>query len=259
MSEAALSTTGIGARFGGLQALSDVSVTVERDTIVSVIGPNGAGKSTLLNAVNRLIRTAGSVHVFGADITKERAFNVSRHGVARTFQDPQLVDSGTVLENVISGTFPTRAYSTLDQIIRRARVRGYESAAAGRAMELLRMVGLEGQATRRCSELPYGPRKLIDILRALISSPRLILLDEPSSGLDTHERHRVRDLLKAIHAQGHPTGGGVSMLVVEHHMDLVRAISHKVIALQSGAVLMQGETREVLESQGFRQAMIGGV
>lgn len=253
MSEAALSTSGIGARFGGLQALSDVSVTVERDTIVSIIGPNGAGKSTLLNAVNRLIRTVGSVHAFGADLTKERAFNVSRHGVARTFQDPQLVDSETVLENVLSGTFATRSYSTLDQIVRRGRVRTEESAAAGRAMELLRMVGLDSQATRRCSELPYGPRKLIDILRALIASPRLVLLDEPSSGLDTHERHRVRDLLKAIHAEG-----GVSMLVVEHHMDLVRSISHKVIALQSGSVLMQGETRDVLESQGFRQAMIGG-
>ncbi|MER2633580.1 MAG: ATP-binding cassette domain-containing protein [Rhizobiaceae bacterium] len=258
MSEAALSTSGIGARFGGLQALNDVTVTVERDTIVSIIGPNGAGKSTLLNAVNRLIRTVGAVHVFGADVTRERAFNVSRHGVARTFQDPQLVDSETVLENVLSGTFPARSYSTLDQIVRRGRVGGSENAAATRAMELLAMVGLDGQATRRCSELAYGPRKLIDILRALICAPRLILLDEPSSGLDTHERHRVRDLLKTIHAQGHPNGGGVSMLVVEHHMDLVRAISHKVIALQSGAVLMQGETRAVLESQGFRQAMIGG-
>jgi ABC-type branched-subunit amino acid transport system ATPase component len=249
----ALSTKAIGARFGGLQALNDVSIAVERDTIVSIIGPNGAGKSTLLNAVNRLIRTVGSVQVFGADVTRERAFNVSRHGVARTFQDPQLVDSETVLENVLSGSFAARSYSTLDQLVRRGRVHRFESAAVERAMELLSMVGLDRQAGRKCSELAYGPRKLIDILRALLAAPRLILLDEPSSGLDTHERHRVRDLLQAIHAQG-----GVSMLVVEHHMDLVRAISHKVIALQSGSVLMQGETREVLESQGYRQAMIGG-
>lgn len=249
----ALKTSGLSAAFGGLIALSDVSMEVPAETIVSIIGPNGAGKSTLLNGVSRLIRTTGTVSVFGQDVTAVPAPKLSSFGVARTFQDPQLVDTETVLENILSGTYGTIGYSLVDQLWRRGKVARLEQEAVDRAMELLRMVGLAELANRKCSELAYGPRKLIDILRALIARPRLVLLDEPSSGLDTHERKTIEKTLSEVHAQG-----GVALLVVEHHMDLVRAISHKVVALQTGSILIEGTPAEVLESQGFRKAMVGG-
>ncbi len=250
---AALSTRSLSVRFGGLAALQDITIDVPEDAIVSVIGPNGAGKSTLLNAICGLVRSRGEIIVFGRDVTREKPYRIPAHGVARSFQDPQLLDSETTLENILSGAFVVAGYTMLDQVVRRGRVHACEATQAEHAMQLLDMVGLAGFANRRCSELAYGPRKIVDILRGLMSEPKLILLDEPSSGLDRHERKRVEELLLTLHARR-----GVTMLVVEHHMDLVRAISDRVVALQSGAVLIEGLPNEVLDSQGFRQAMVGG-
>lgn len=248
----ALETHGLSARFGGVLALDDVSIRVGEGRIVSVIGPNGAGKSTLLNGISRLIRTSGTVDVFGKDITGVASHQLIGFGVARSFQDPQVIDTEIVLENVMSGAYGRVGYSLADQLLRPRKVFLREKAECLRALELLRMAGLEDQALRPCRELAYGPRKLIDILRALMAQPRLVLLDEPSSGLDSQERERVEVLLRQINRKF-----GISMLVVEHHMDLVRAISDWVIALQSGRLLMQGEAHAVLDSQGFRNAMVG--
>lgn len=249
----ALSTRSLSVRFGGLAALQEVAIDVKENTIVSVIGPNGAGKSTLLNAICGLVRSRGEIIVFGRDVSGERPHHIPAHGVARSFQDPQLVDSETTLENILSGTFVVAGYTMLDQVARRWHVHACEATLAERAMQLLEMVDLAGFANRRCSELAYGPRKIVDILRALMSEPKLMLLDEPSSGLDRRERKRVEELLLTLQARR-----GVTMLVVEHHMDLVRAISDRVVALQSGAVLIEGPPDDVLDSQGFRQAMVGG-
>lgn len=253
MANPALETFDLTVRFGGLVALEDVTIAVPEGKIVSIIGPNGAGKSTLLNGVSRLVRSQGAVRFFGREIKGEAPQDLIALGVARSFQDPQIMDGESVLENVLSGAYGRLGYSMLDQIVRFRKVADRERAAADRAREFLDMAGLAEQARRPCSELAYGPRKLIDILRGLMAEPRLMLLDEPSSGLDRSERKRIEQVLVKINRTL-----GVSMLVVEHHMDLVRSISDHVIALQSGRLLMQGGADEVLDSQGFRKAMVGG-
>lgn len=252
-SVAALRTKGLSVHFGGLVALSNVEIAVEQGQIVSVIGPNGAGKSTLLNAINGLIRSTGEVGLFGQDVSSVDPCQLCGRGLARTFQDPQLMDNESVLENVLVGGHASLGYNLADQVFRPWIVRARERSATQKAIELLDMVGLAGVAHRKCNELSYGAHKLIDIVRAMLSEPSLLLLDEPSSGLDMQERRNVEKLLLQLNAAKR-----LSMLVVEHHMDLVRAVSHQVVALQSGAVLLTGTPSEVLESQGFRKAMIGG-
>lgn len=250
---AALNTRELSVRFGGLVALDSVSISVEQGRIVSIVGPNGAGKSTLLNSVNRLYRTTGQVFIFGRNVSVAQPYEFSKLQVGRTFQDPQLMDNETALENILGGAHSTLGYSPLDQVIGRRRVAESERKAIANAMELLDLVGLSDVAWQRCSQLSYGARKLIDILRSMLSEPKLILLDEPTSGLDTAERRKVEKLLLHLNETS-----GIAMLVVEHHMDIVKAISDRVIALQSGTVSLDGDVDEVLGSQEFRKAMIGG-
>ena len=252
MSGTVLRTQDLSARFGGVVALDGITIAIDDGALVSVIGPNGAGKSTLLNGISRLIRTQGKVAVFDKDITATPPYHLATLGLARTFQDPQLIDSDTVLENVLAGAHSTLGYGFVDQAFLAWRALAREREAVARAMDLLALAGLADVAERRCSELAYGPRKMIDILRALMGHGKLVLLDEPSSGLDRLERKKVEQLLTTVNRTS-----GTTMLVVEHHMDLVRAISSRVIALQTGRVLMDGSAESVLQSQEFRVAMVG--
>jgi branched-chain amino acid transport system ATP-binding protein len=245
----------LSVTFGGLQALADVSTTLNRGEVVAVIGPNGAGKTTFLNAICGLVRkSAGRVRHQGNDITGTHPTNIARGGLRRSFQDPPLIASATVLENILCGAHATLGYSFGDQLFRRFKVNGRERAAKVQARELLDLVDLGAVADLEAGQLPYGPRKMIDIIRATISQPSVLLLDEPSSGLDGVERARVEAMLHVIRNEF-----GIPMLIVEHHMDLVRAVSDRVLGLVSGAVAMDGPTGEVLESDAFRAMMAGDV
>jgi branched-chain amino acid transport system ATP-binding protein len=249
----AIEVRALSVAFGGLRALTDVSASVSADHIVAVIGPNGAGKTTLLNAICGLVpKSGGEVRHYGKDLTNASPTKIARGGVGRSFQDPRLIDALSVLENVLCGAHATIGYSLADQVVRRFKVGKQERRARDDAMELLDLFGLVHLADVEAGRLAYGPRKMVDIIRATISRPNILLLDEPSSGLDRAERARIADMMRMIHREFH-----IPMMVVEHHMDLVRVVAHRVLGLASGSVALDGPTAEVLDSAEFRTTMRG--
>jgi branched-chain amino acid transport system ATP-binding protein len=249
----AIEVRALHVAFGGLRALTEVSASVSADHIVALIGPNGAGKTTLLNAVCGLVpKSGGEVRHYGKDVTNASPTRITRGGVGRSFQDPRLIDALSVLENVLCGTHGTIGYSLSDQVVRRLKVARLERKARAEAKELLDLFGLVHLADMEAGRLAYGPRKMVDIIRATISRPSVLLLDEPSSGLDRAERARVGNMMQLIHREFH-----IPMLVVEHHMDLVREVTHRVLGLVSGSVALDGPTGEALDSAEFRAIMTG--
>ncbi len=243
----AIEVRALSVAFGGLRALTDVSASVNADHIVAIIGPNGAGKTTLLNAICGLVpKASGEVRHYPTKI--------AQRGVGRSFQDPRLIDSLSVLENVLCGAHATIGYSLADQVIHRLKVGKAERKARANAKELLDLFSLADLADVAAGRLAYGPRKMVDIVRATISRPSVLLLDEPSSGLGRAERARIENMLLMINKEFQ-----IPMMIVEHHMDLVRAVAHRVLGLASGSVALQGPTSEVLASEQFRATMTGEV
>ena len=249
----AVDVQALDVAFGGVRALTDVTTSVNAREIVAVVGPNGAGKTTLLNAICGLVKkSSGVVHHFGKDISSSTPTKIAQGGIGRSFQDPRLVDEESVLENILSGAHATIGYSMGDQVFRRRKVARRERLALAEARDLLDLVGLGDVADVHADQLAYGPRKMVDILRAAIARPDVLLLDEPSSGLDLGERALVEQMLLQLHREF-----DLPMLVVEHHLDLVRAVADKVLCLVSGTVAMQGPTVEILDSHQFRATITG--
>jgi branched-chain amino acid transport system ATP-binding protein len=244
---------GVSVRFGGVLALSEATFEVDRHDVVAIVGPNGAGKSTLLNAVGNLVRSTGRILFFDRDIQGVSAARIAHGGIGRSFQDPQLVDDYSVLENVMCGAHLKLGYGLTDQVLRPWVVARAERETARKAQVLLEFVGLDGVADHEAGSLSYGARKRTDIARAMLSGPRLLLLDEPSSGLDTAERANLQATLVALREQRL-----VTAIIVEHHMDLVRSVANQVVGMQAGEVLLTGTPSEVLDSEMFREAIVGG-
>jgi ABC-type branched-subunit amino acid transport system ATPase component len=192
------------------------------------------------------------VSVLGVDITRRSAVDVARLAVGRSFQDPKLLDDATVLENLLLGLHLKLPYGVASQFVRRRHVARAEREARHKALTILDAVGLLDLAGERASELPYGLRKMVDMSRALIGEPQLILLDEPSSGLDTSEQAIVQDVLRSLRDIRR-----VAAIVVEHHFDVVRATMDTIVALETGRIFLAGTPGEVLDSDEFRAAIVG--
>jgi branched-chain amino acid transport system ATP-binding protein len=252
--DALLSLREVTVQFGGVAALRDVTFDVAPHDVVAVVGPNGAGKSTLLNVVSGLIRPtgAGDVTLLGEPLRRKSVAAVARLGVGRSFQSPPFIDSETVLENVMVGQHLRLGYHMGAQILRRRHVRQLERAAERQALDVLEFIGVVDLRAAKIDSLPYGTRKLIDIARAVVSGPKLLLLDEPTSGLDGDEQAAVGRILTNLHR-----ATPVTILVVEHHMDVVRAVASTVIGLHAGTVVAMGAPNEVLSSESFRAALVG--
>jgi ABC-type branched-subunit amino acid transport system ATPase component len=199
-------------------------------------------------------KAGGEVRHYGKDVTNAHPTKIAQRGVGRSFQDPRLIDSLSVLENVLCGAHTTIGYSLADQVIRRLKVGKAERKARANVKELLDLFSLADLADVAAGRLAYGPRKMVDIVRATISRPTVLLLDEPSSGLGRAERARIENMLLMINKEFQ-----IPMMIVEHHMDLVHAVAHRVLGLASGSVALQGPTSEVLASEQFRATMTGEV
>jgi ABC-type branched-subunit amino acid transport system ATPase component len=251
---AVLEVRGVDVVFGGVHAITDVSTVVHPRELVAVIGPNGAGKSTLLNAISGLVRrqSRGEIRFNGESIEGMSVARRAVRGIGRSFQSPPLVDPLTVVQNVMAGAFGVRDYNVVDQLVRPWRVARSERAREEQARSILDFVGLSEIADLPASEIAYGQRKLVDIARALMSEPSLLLLDEPTSGLGRSEHDAMGHLLTRLMERGE-----MSVLMVEHHMDLVRSIATRVIGLQAGELVADGPTLEVLDSEEFRATLVG--
>jgi ABC-type branched-subunit amino acid transport system ATPase component len=250
-----IETLDLSVHFGGKRALENVTCALAKHKITAVVGPNGAGKTTLLNALGAFIparQVSGSIRYDGVDLDQVRSAQLAARGFARAFQDPRLIDDNSLVENVLTGAHAALRYSVWDQVLRPARCVREERRRRAEAHGLLDEMGLSELADKPVANLPYGPRKLCDFARAAIGDPPCLLLDEPSSGLDANEQDRlvgiIRDRQRRTNA---------SVVLVEHHMDVVERLADDVLVLVAGAVFMHGPTREVLGSRRFQDVLSG--
>lgn len=249
---ALLSIEGLGIGFGGIRAVNDVSFSVRPGEILSVIGPNGAGKTTLFNMISGVYRPdAGRVVLEGQDVTATEPHLLARRGLSRTFQNLQIFQSMTVLENAIAGYHLRESGSVLADLfaLPASRRRARDAEAGARA--LLARVGLERAAEREAGNLSYGALKRLEIARALALDPKVLLLDEPAAGCNAVETEEIDRLIAEVAASG------VAILLVEHDMKLVMKISSHIVVLDHGEKIAEGDPATVSRNPAVIAAYLG--
>lgn len=250
---AALSIENVAVRFGGVAALDGASFTVGEGEICGVIGPNGAGKTTLFNAVSGIARvTEGAITFRGTRLDKLPPHRISALGIARTFQNLGLYAGMTVLDNVLLGGHLHTTGGLLASALHLPQVARSETALRHQAIAIIEELGLEKFAEDDALQLPYGTMKRIEIARALMSRPRLLLLDEPAGGLSHEEVDEFSSLLRGLRKKF-----DLTVLLVEHHVKLVMSLCDHVVVLHLGATLADGTPAEVQQDEAVRAAYLG--
>ncbi len=250
----ALEVRGVTVRFGGLTALNKVSFTVPAGGVVAVIGPNGSGKSTLFNVITGLVAAQdGSIRFEGADILGLRPHDILARGVARTFQNIRLFPNLTVLENVLIGQHARLSTGPLGAVLRLPRTRAEEAAATRIAHDIIALFGnrLAPRAGQTVSGLSYANRRRVEVARALATRPRLLLLDEPTAGMNPAETLELAEQIKSLH------GLGLTILLIEHKLDVVTRLADTVVVLDHGEKITQGTPGEVRRNEEVLQAYLG--
>ena len=250
---AMLDVKNLSISFGGLKAVDDFSITIEKGQLYGLIGPNGAGKTTIFNLLTGVYKPdGGRILLDGKDITGHKAIQINQAGIARTFQNIRLFKELSVLDNVKVGLHNHHKYSTLSGILRLPSYYKVEKEMDERAMELLKVFDLDKEFDYKASNLPYGKQRKLEIARALATEPKLLLLDEPAAGMNPNE---TAELMKTIRfVRDH---FDMTVLLIEHDMKLVSGICERLTVLNFGQVLTQGETSEVLNDKRVITAYLG--
>jgi branched-chain amino acid transport system ATP-binding protein len=248
-----LSAEHIAVSFGGVKAVQDVSFAVSEGEVYSIVGPNGAGKTTIFNLISRIHDVdSGRLLFDGEDITRLPRHGVAERGIARTFQNTELFERETVLNNLLIGCHVHRRTGLLAELVFLPSARRQELAFRRTAEEVIDLLDLQRYRDQVIAGLPYGIRKLVEVARALCMQPRLLLLDEPSSGLNPEETEDLGFWLGDINAEL-----GITVIMVEHDMSLVSRVSDRVMALADGALLTIGTPAEVQRHPGVMRAYLG--
>jgi branched-chain amino acid transport system ATP-binding protein len=245
---------GLGINFGGIRALDGVSFAVEAGEVFTIIGPNGAGKTTIFNLISRIYDPhQGRLTFAGEDITRVPPHQIASRGIARTFQNIELFQHASVLQNLLLGRHAHRRTRFAEELLFLPRARRHELAHREAVERVIDFLDLQPHRDTFIANLPYGVRKVVEMGRALCMAPRLLLLDEPSSGLSVEETDDMAFWIQDIR-----TLLGITVLMVEHDMALVSAVSDRVLALNYGRVVALGTPREVQEHPDVVKAYLGG-
>lgn len=250
---AMLEVKNLSISFGGLKAVDDFSVTIEKGQLYGLIGPNGAGKTTVFNLLTGVYRPdTGSIFLDGQNITGKKTIEINQSGIARTFQNIRLFKELNVLDNVKAGFHNHYKYSTIEGIFRLPGYYKVEKQMDERALELLKVFDLDGEWDYKASNLPYGKQRKLEIARALATGPKLLLLDEPAAGMNPNETAELMETIRFVR-----DNFDMTILLIEHDMKLVSGICEKLTVLNFGQVLTQGETSEVLNDKRVITAYLG--
>jgi branched-chain amino acid transport system ATP-binding protein len=248
-----LAARDLSVRFGGVLAVNRVSFEVRRGEVFTLIGPNGAGKTTVFNLISRIYEpTSGSISFDGQSLTRLAPHRIAALGIARTFQNIELFEHATVLQNLLIGRHVHRRTSLLADMLFLPGVRAAERETRRKVEEVIELLDLQHYRDTMVAGLPYGVRKVVELARALATGPKLLLLDEPSSGLNVEETedmaYWIADIQKDL---------GITVLMVEHDMTLVSRVSDRVLAMNQGEVLALGTPGEVQSHPGVIEAYLG--
>ena len=250
-----LSAKNLSVRFGGVLAVNNVSFDVKPGEVFTLIGPNGAGKTTVFNLISRIYTpTTGEIEYLGRRLTDQPPYKIAALGIARTFQNIELFEHATVLNNLLIGRHTHRKTGLWSELFFTGRTRKAEIEARAKVEQVIDFLDLQHHRDSIVAGLPYGVRKVVELARALCTEPRLLLLDEPSSGLNVEETDDMAFWIADIKNEL-----GITVLMVEHDMTLVSRVSDRVLAMNQGEVLAMGTPREVQTDPGVIEAYLGSV
>ena len=250
---ALLEVSNLGIAFGGLQAVSQLDLKIEKGHLYGLIGPNGAGKTTVFNMLTGVYKpTEGNIVLDGNDITGATPEAISKAGIARTFQNIRLFNDMTVLDNVKVGLHNQERYSGFEGVLRLPTYWKHEKAAHERAMELLSIFDMEHLANEQAGSLPYGAQRRLEIVRALATNPKLLLLDEPAAGMNPSETAELMENIVKIRDTF-----GIAIMLIEHDMSLVMNICEGICVLNFGKVIAKGTAEEIQNNDAVIEAYLG--
>ena len=256
MSEYILETRDLGISFGGLKAAQNVNMRIKKNQIYGLIGPNGAGKTTIFNLLTGVYKpTSGTFYLDGEELKGLSQEKINHKGIARTFQNIRLFNNMTVVRNVMVGLHNNPEYrcSVIESLLRLPGHFKSEKAMREKAKELLRIFGLEEDRNNLACNLPYGKQRKLEIARALATSPKLLLLDEPAAGMNPHETEDLVQTIKFVR-----DNFDMTILLIEHDMKFVQGLCDEITVLNFGTVLAEGETKTALANPEVIKAYIGG-
>ncbi|BBJ28115.1 ABC transporter ATP-binding protein [Athalassotoga saccharophila] len=247
-----LSIKALSVKFKGLIAVNNFSMDVEKESFHSLIGPNGAGKTTVVNALTRVVPSTGTAFFEGFDLLKMPPHRIINVGVARTFQNLELFKNLTVMANLFIGTIHKINYNFLDEVFNTRSYKSEQSKTLQSIIEIAEMLGIKRYLNMPVSSLPYGTQKLVEIGRAVISRPKLLILDEPFAGLNDQESEKLKEeilRIKGLYA--------ITILMIEHDMKIVMSVSNKITVMNFGEKIAEGSPSEIIQNRKVAEAYLG--